>query len=74
EALGGALLAQKDYAGAEKVFREDLEKNPRSGRSLWGLLESLRGLKRNYEAQFVELQYQDAWQRADRPVRLRDLW
>src|SRR3984893_17779312 len=37
ESLGAALLLNGDAAGAEKVFREDLDRNPRNPRSLWGL-------------------------------------
>jgi tetratricopeptide (TPR) repeat protein len=44
ESLGGVLLAKGDYAQAEKVFRADLEKYPRNGRSLFGLQASLQAL------------------------------
>src|SRR5579863_8526218 len=37
ESLGGALLMSGDAPGAEKVFRADLDRNPRNPRSLWGL-------------------------------------
>ena len=43
ESLGGALLMSGDNAGAEKVFREDLDRNPRNPRSLLGLAASLEG-------------------------------
>ena len=42
EALGAALLAAGQPAEAEKVFRADLERNPRNPRSLFGLAESLK--------------------------------
>src|SRR5207253_3019907 len=42
ESLGAALLANGQAAEAEKVFREDLDRNPRNGRSLFGLRESLK--------------------------------
>src|SRR5262245_44791700 len=42
ETLGGVLLQNGDAAAAEKVFRDDLERNPRNGRSLFGLAASLR--------------------------------
>ena len=41
ETLGGVLLSQGKAAEAETVFREDLKRNPRSGRSLFGLWKSL---------------------------------
>ena len=37
ETLGGLLISQGKAAEAEAVFREDLKRNPRSGRSLFGL-------------------------------------
>jgi hypothetical protein len=42
ESLGAALLIAGDAVEAEKVFRKDLEDNPRNGRSLFGLAESLK--------------------------------
>jgi tetratricopeptide (TPR) repeat protein len=74
ESLGGALLKLNKYPEAEKVFREDLAKNPRSGRSLYGLMESLRAQGKKYEAEFIDLQYQQAWKNAERPMRRKDLW
>jgi tetratricopeptide (TPR) repeat protein len=53
EALGAALLASGDFTGAERVFRDDLERNRRSPRSLRGLAESLRRQGRAYEADLV---------------------
>jgi tetratricopeptide (TPR) repeat protein len=41
EALGGALLRDGQAAEAEKVFREDLDRNPRNARSLLGWSLSL---------------------------------
>ncbi len=41
ESLGARLLISGDAAGAEKVFREDLERNPRNPRSLFGLHQAL---------------------------------
>src|SRR4029077_11643410 len=39
EALGGALLQNGDALGAERVFRDDLARNPRNPRSLFGLMK-----------------------------------
>jgi tetratricopeptide (TPR) repeat protein len=61
ETLGGVLLANGNAADAEKVFREDLERNPRNPRSLFGLREALKGQGRGYEAQLVDKQFQTAW-------------
>jgi tetratricopeptide (TPR) repeat protein len=73
ETLGGVLLRNRLFAEAEKVFRADLDKNPRSGRSLFGLAESLKGQGKHYEASMVELEYQEAWKNADTKLRIEDL-
>src|SRR5499433_1463775 len=72
ENLGGALLMSGDAAGAEKVFREDLDHNPRNPRSLFGLREALKGQKRDYDAQFVDRQFQSAW-KSTIQLRVQDL-
>src|ERR1700674_5176407 len=50
ESLGAALLMIGDAAGAEKVFRADLDRNPRNPRSLFGLHQVLIQQKRDYDA------------------------
>ena len=64
ESLGAALLLSGNAAEAEKVFRDDLNRNPRNPRSLFGLSESLKAQKRNYDAQFVDKQFQSSWKGA----------
>jgi hypothetical protein len=61
ESLGAALLRNGQTAAAEEVFREDLKKHRRSGRSLFGLVEALKVQKKTAEAQLVELEYKRAW-------------
>jgi len=61
ESLGGALLLNGDAAGAEKVFRADLDRNPRNPRSLFGLQQALKAQNRNYDAGFVESEFRDSW-------------
>ncbi|MFN7974740.1 MAG: hypothetical protein U0166_20725 [Acidobacteriota bacterium] len=73
ESLGAALLQAKKPADAERVFRADLEKNPRSGRSLFGLAQSLRAQKRDVDAAWVEAELQTAWKNADGPLKVSDL-
>jgi tetratricopeptide (TPR) repeat protein len=73
ESLGAALYAQRDYAGAEKVFREDLANNRRNGRSLFGLAASLKAQHRDYDAAFVQRQFDDAWKKADTKLSMGDL-
>jgi hypothetical protein len=54
--LGRVLLERGQAAVAEKVFRADLERNPRHARSLAGLRDSLKAQKRDYEAEQIEQQ------------------
>ncbi len=73
ETLGGVLLTNGDAQGAEAVFRESLTKNPRNPRSLFGLSESLKQQKRDYEATLVQKQFETAWQDADVSLTISDL-
>jgi Tfp pilus assembly protein PilF len=73
ESLGGALLLNGDAAAAEKVFRAALEKNPRSGRALFGLAESLKAQGKKYAAEMVRRQFEQAWKNADVRLRVEDL-
>ena len=62
-----------DAAGAEKVFREDLERNPRNPRSLWGLRQALLRQKRQYDAGFVQKQFEASWKGGALALKLDDL-
>jgi tetratricopeptide (TPR) repeat protein len=73
ESLGAALLADGQATEAEKVFRADLERNPRNGRSLFGLAEALRTQQRTADAAWAQAQFDAAWKDADTAVRLGDL-
>ena len=73
ENLGGALLMSGDAAGAEKVFREDLDRNPRNPRSLFGLQQSLLQQKRDYDAGFVQKQFDASWKGGPQALKLDDL-
>ncbi|WP_416757393.1 hypothetical protein ACMGGD_28890 [Pseudomonas sp. BNK-6] len=64
ESLGYALLAQKRYAEAEQVFREDLAGNRLSGRSLNGLKLSLENQPGKQVPALLEEQLQTAWRNA----------
>jgi tetratricopeptide (TPR) repeat protein len=63
--LGRLLLAGKQLDEAEKVFRADLEKNPRNARSLAGLRDSLKAQNRGYEAEQVDQQLSESQKTAD---------
>jgi len=73
ENLGGVLLMTGDAAGAEKVFREDLDRNPRNPRSLFGLHQALLQQKRDYDAGFVQKQFDAAWKGSSKALKLDDL-
>jgi tetratricopeptide (TPR) repeat protein len=72
ELLGAVHFQQGDFAAAENVFRQDLRRNPRNGRSLLGLAESLRAQKQEYAAQLLTQEFQAAWRNADVKPRLED--
>ena len=71
ESLGAVLLMNGDAAGAEKVFREDLDRHPRNPRSLFGLEAALKAQKRDYDAAFVQKQFQAAWKGGPAEVKGR---
>jgi tetratricopeptide (TPR) repeat protein len=73
ESLGGELLRDGQAVEAEKVFRADLEKNPRNPRSLFGLLESLKAQNRSADADWVRREFDAAWKNADVTLRVEDL-
>ena len=73
ESLGGALLRDGQSAEAEKTFREDLARNPRNGRSLYGLWMSLVAEKKTDDAEWARRQFEDAWKNADTKLRIEDL-
>ena len=72
ESLGGFLLRSKDYAEAESVFRADLERNKHSGRSLFGLMETVKAQKKDAAA--VKREFDSAWKNADTKLTVQSLW
>jgi len=73
ESLGAVMLTNGDAVGAEKVFRADLDRNPRNPRSLFGLSEALKAQKRDYDAIFVQTQFREAWEGGPVPLKIDDL-
>lgn len=73
ESLGAALLINGDATGAEKVFREDLERNLRNPRSLWGLHQSLIEQKRDHDAGFIQKEFEASWKGGKQALTLDDL-
>jgi tetratricopeptide (TPR) repeat protein len=72
ESLGAALFLDGQLSEAEQVFRDDLQRNPRSPRSLFGLLQVLRSLERTDDAGFVKVQLDAAWKGDPQQLNLND--
>jgi tetratricopeptide (TPR) repeat protein len=70
QTLGAWLLRGKKAAEAQKVFEEDLKKNPDNGWSLSGLKQALRAQKKSTAA--VEASLAKAWSAADVKVASSD--
>jgi hypothetical protein len=70
ESLGAALLRNGEHDAAEQVFRADLDRNRRNGRSLFGLMETLKARQKNHEAMLVKQQFDAAWKNADTKLTL----
>jgi tetratricopeptide (TPR) repeat protein len=73
ETLGGLLLSQGRAAEAEQVFRDDLKRNRRNGRSLFGLWKSLEAQHKAREASAARREFEDAWKNADTVLKVEDL-
>jgi tetratricopeptide (TPR) repeat protein len=71
ESHGAALLRAGRPADAERVFRDDLKRHRRNGRSLFGLWESLKAQQKATDADFVRLEFERAWKQAA-PLSIRD--
>jgi len=72
EFLGGALLANEDFAAAEEIFRAEIAKHPRNGRALFGLAESLKRQGKTTSAQMVLREFEKAWEKSDTKLRVED--
>jgi tetratricopeptide (TPR) repeat protein len=73
ESLGAVLLRDGQAEEAEKVFREDLAKNPRNGRSLYGLWQSLAAQNKTADADWAKREFEAAWKDADTQLTAGDL-
>jgi len=73
ESLGGVLLMSGDAKGAEQVFREDLAKNLRNPRSLFGLHQALQAQDRDSDAWFVEQEFRKSWKGGEGELKVEDL-
>jgi tetratricopeptide (TPR) repeat protein len=71
ESLGATLLRNKQASEAEQVFREDLKRNPRNPRSLFGLSKALEARQNTYAANLVRQSFEAAWRGKELP-RIED--
>ena len=71
ESLGAVLFLDGQISEAEQMFREDLRRNPRNPRSLFGLLLVLRSRGRSHDAGFVQVEFDAAW-KGDQQLNLQD--
>jgi Flp pilus assembly protein TadD len=62
------------YAEAEKTFREEIARNPQSGRALFGLAESLRRQGKTSSADLVRKEFERAWTRSDEKLDVAKLY
>jgi tetratricopeptide (TPR) repeat protein len=69
--LGTILLAAGRPVRAEKIFREDLDRRPENGWSLYGLAQSLRAQNKLKPAEKIEERFERAWKTADVKLALR---
>jgi tetratricopeptide (TPR) repeat protein len=65
---GSYLISIKDYKRAEEMYRQDLIMYPQNGWSLLGLHQSLRGQKKNKEAEEAQKQFKKSWSRSDTKI------
>ena len=70
ESLGAALLRVRQHGEAERVFRDDLARNPDNPRSLFGVWQALAARRQPVAA--AERQFREAWKNADVPLTLAD--
>ena len=63
--LGAMLLDAGRPADAERVYRDELARNPGNGWSLFGLAQSLRAQGKDAEASAAQAEFTAAWRNAD---------
>lgn len=65
QSLGQAMLLAGDAAGAEAVFRRDLEIFKHNGWSMFGLIQSLTAQDKTAEAEQLQDHFDAVWAQAD---------
>ena len=72
ESLAAAHYQARQLPQAEAVFREDLARNPRNPRSLFGLWQTLAALGKGDEAAATKRVFDAAWTGSDTTLSLAD--
>ena len=70
--LGAVMLAAGRPADAERAYREDLDKFPANGWSLYGLTMSLRAQGKTAEAEKTRAEYRKVWEGAEPTLRVAE--
>ena len=73
ESLGAALIRAGKPAEAETVLRDGVNRSPRNGRMLFGLMESLRAQGKTEDAEFVRREFDAAWRKADVKLSIEEM-
>jgi len=73
ETLGALLLETKKAPEAEQVFREDLKRNAKNPRSIFGLAKALDAQGKKADAQAQQQAFDNAWKNADVKMKLGEL-
>lgn len=74
EWLGRVLLLDGQYAEAEKIYREEIARNPRNGRALFGLAEALKKQGKESSAELVRREFEQVWANADTKLTVEFLF
>ena len=72
--LGAQLLIARQAAEAERVYREDLKRNPGNGWALYGLAAALRIQGKAAEAARVTHEFEASWRHADIRLQASAFW
>jgi tetratricopeptide (TPR) repeat protein len=72
ETLGAVLLQNSQPAEAEKVFRDDLKRNPKNPRSLFGLWKTLEAENKPDEAAAARKSFEAGWKGAPNQLHIED--
>lgn len=68
EWLGRALMIDGKFGEAEKAYREEIDRNRRNGRALFGLAEALARQGKSSSAVLVRKEFEEAWRGSDFPL------